>query len=144
MDLIKKFDMFILPVGIGLSLFTHFNYLLETLVHPDSAGPMFRKPDGSKKAWAARLLQTAGILLSVSFGYYVFGILDMTGLAKVKTLEYGVIVVPIQINIGLMVGTMMQWRMEKRIAKKQRLAREHGEDEEAQPMLGEKEALIEA
>jgi hypothetical protein len=144
MDVIKRFDLFILPVAVGLCLATHICYLLQTLVHPDSNGAFFRKPDGSKKAWAARLLQIAGILLSLSGGYYVFCCLEMTGLARVKNVEYAVIVMPIQINIGLMIGTAMQWRMERRIEKKQRLARENGEDEEAQPMLGEKEVEIEA
>jgi hypothetical protein len=89
-----------------------------------------------------------GILISTSAGYGAFQILADLDLAHVKTLEYAVIVVPVQINLGILFGTLVQYRVEKRIAKKQLLGRIVAENApEPEPVAvtasDEKEALLE-
>ena len=57
------------------------------------------------------------IATSVSFGYAAIQILEMMELARIKPLEYALIIIPVQINIGMMIGTKMQRRMKKRAAR---------------------------
>ena len=132
MNFIKSFDLFILPVAIALSLIQHAYFTLLTLIHPDKAGALFRKPANDRKTWAARLLLIAGVGFTLLFGYYAFEILEASKLARVKQIEYCLIVVPIQINFGFVLGGVMQWKMERRIAKKEAIkaeaARSHLED----------------
>ena len=54
------------------------------------------------------------IAMSVGLGYGAFSVLEMMELARVKTSEYVAIVVPVQINIGMMISISVQRRMEKR------------------------------
>ena len=78
-------------------------------------------PKNTKKNWLTRLMLLMGIAFSMTFGYYAFGILEQMQLAKVKDLEYYVIVLPIQANFGVRIGTAFQYKMEKRIARKEAL-----------------------
>lgn len=142
MEYLKAFDLFILPLGIVLSLLIHAYYTIHTLVHLDSSGPLFRMPSNNRKSHAARLLLIAGIGISLVTGYYAFAVLESSGLARVKDLEYMVIVVPVQINIGMVLGTVMQWKMEKRILKKQARKEEAMKMEEG--TNDEKTALMDA
>ncbi|KAI9879246.1 MAG: hypothetical protein M1823_006858, partial [Watsoniomyces obsoletus] len=90
---IKAFDMAILPLGIVLSLAQYVYYMLLNVVHPNSSGPLFRKPANDHTAWAARILMFCGVKLALVFGYGAFEILEQSGLARVKTMEYLIIVV---------------------------------------------------
>ena len=76
------------------------------------------------------------------FGWYAFQILEQMGLAKVKMHEYAVIIAPIQVNIGILFGTLGQYKMEKRIAKKEALRAAAAKAEEG--VSDEKAPLIEA
>lgn len=143
MSFLKSFDLFILAVGIALSLAQHVYYTLQTLIHVDRAGPLFRKPANDRKTWAARLLIVAGVGFAQVFGFYAFAVLEANKLAKVKTTEYCIIVVPILINIGCVLGGVMQWKMERRIAKKEaikakaaKMALEEGTAGEKAPLAG--------
>jgi hypothetical protein len=143
MSYLKSFDLFILPVGIALSLAQHVYYTLQTLIHVDQAGPLFRRPASDRKTWAARLLIVAGIIFSQTFGSFALAILKDNNLAKVKSVEYYVIVVPILINIGCVLGGVMQWKMERRIARKEaikaraaKMALEEGTADEKAPLAG--------
>ena len=59
-----------------------------------------------------------GIAMSIGLGYGAFSVLEMMELARVKTFEYAAIVVPVQINMGMMFATRAQRKMEKRAAMK--------------------------
>jgi hypothetical protein len=139
--IIKAFDMAILPLGIVLSLAQYVYYMLLNVVHPNSSGPLFRKPANDHTAWAARILMFCGVKLALVFGYAAFEILEQSGLARVKTVEYLIIVVPIQINIGMILGGVMQWKMEQRILKKQ-FARKNAAAKMEEGTKGEKEGLL--
>ena len=78
-------------------------------------------PANTRKNWLVRGLFLLGILISTSSGYGIFKILGEQDLVHVKDLEYYIIVVPFQINFGIFLGTIMQFRMEKVAAR--RLAR---------------------
>jgi hypothetical protein len=134
--------MVLIPLTVGMCLIQHIYYTVHTFIYVDSrlAGSC-SLPRNTKKNWAARLMLLAGIGLSVSFGYYAFGILETMGLARVKTLEYCVIVLPIQVNIGVLFGTIGQFKMEKRIATKEASKAEAAKIEEG--TADEKAALIE-
>jgi len=62
-------------------------------------------------------------------------------LAHVKTYEYAVMVIPIQINLGIMIGSKMQMKMEKRIAMKE--ATKETTEEEQALLADEKTASLE-
>jgi len=125
LEFFKKLDlMFLLPVSIAISLVTYVYYAVQTFIHVDSrpAGAGAGKyPKSTRRNWLVRLFMLVGIAVSTSCGYGAFQILAATDLAHVKPLEYAIIVVPVQINIGILLGTLMQFKMEKRIARKQAL-----------------------
>ena len=83
-----------------------------------------------------------GIAFTLSFGYYVFNLLEAMQLARVKPIEYYAIVMPVQVNLGILIGTILQSRMEKRIAQKEALRAAAAKAEEGQ--ADEKEALLDA
>lgn len=70
-----------------------------------------------------------GIAISIGLGYGAFTVLEMMELAKVKTFEYVAIVVPVQINMGIMFATVMQRKMEKRAAMKAARREQHVEEQ---------------
>jgi len=123
LEFFKKLDlMFLLPVSIAISLVTYFYYLVQTFIHVDSRPVGSNKyPKNTRKNWLVRFFMLLGIAISTSCGYGTFQILAATDLAHVKPLEYAVIVAPVQINIGILLGTLMQFKMEKRIKRKQAL-----------------------
>lgn len=131
--------MILLPISIGISLITYTYYLIHTFIYVDNR-PYGSKtlPKNTRKNWAVRAFMLFGIALSTSSGYGAFQILADMDLAHVKTLEYAIIVVPVQINLGLVLASVMQFRMEKRIARKQALLAARVEEGEAD----EKAALM--
>ena len=139
MCFLKKLNMILLPISIGISLITYTYYLIHTFIYVDNR-PYGSKtlPKNTRKNWAVRAFMLFGIALSTSSGYGAFQILADMDLAHVKTLEYAIIVVPVQINLGLVLASVMQFRMEKRIARKQALLAARVEEGEAD----EKAALM--
>jgi len=133
--------MVLLPSIVGISLVQHVYYVLSALVYVDGQPVEGRKlPANTRKNWLIRLLLLGGILTSVTLGYGAFYILEGTDLAHVKTLEYLVIVLPIQVNLGLLFGSAIQFKVEQRAAKKQAKLG----DAEAVRYPEEKQALLEA
>ena len=119
-EYLKKFNMITLPLCAAISGLVYLRYLVEVFIYVDSQVVGSRKfPKNNKKNWTARLLLLCGIAISVSAGYGAFQIWEVMDLAHVKAYEYAVIVVPIQINLGIMIGSKMQMKMEKRIAMKE-------------------------
>ena len=51
-------------------------------------------------------------------GKVAFYILEQMDLAHVKPLEYCIIVLPIQVNLGILLGSAIQFKAEQRRAKK--------------------------
>jgi hypothetical protein len=142
-DYLKKFNMISLPVCAALSGLVYIWYLVEVFVYVDSQVVGSRKlPKNTKKNWIARLLLLCGVAISLTTGYGAFHIWALMDLAHVKTLEYAIMVIPIQINIGIMIGSKMQMKMEKRIAMKE-AAKEHTEEEQALLAADEKTVVAE-
>jgi len=136
---LKKLNMILLPVSIGISLLTYVVYLVHTFVYVDSRTYGSRKlPKNTRKNWAVRAFMLIGIAITTSLGHGAFQILENLDLAKVKAVEYALIVVPVQVNLGILLGTIMQFRMEKRIARMQlalKVIKEEGAVEEKAALL---------
>jgi len=117
---LKDFNMILLPFTIGLCLVQHFYYTVSAFIYVDSRKVGSKKfPANTRKNWLVRFLFLVGIAISTSTGYGIFHILATMDLAHVKPIEYAVVVIPFQINFGVFLGTIMQFRMEKRLAQKE-------------------------
>jgi hypothetical protein len=122
--------MVLLPISIGISLFTYAIYVIHTFIYVDDRTFGSKKlPKNTRKNWTVRACLLFGIAISTSLGYGAFQILADWDLAHVKPLEYAIIVVPVQINFGIFFGSIMQLRMEKRLARKQAMALESAKSE---------------
>ena len=142
-EYLKKFNMISLPFGAALSGLVYVWYLVEVFVYVDSQVVGSRKlPKNNKKNWMARLLLLCGVAISLTVGYGAFQIWESYDLAHVKTIEYAVIVIPMQINLGIMLGSGMQMKMEKRIAMKEAV-KKNTEEEQAPLVADEKAELVE-
>lgn len=139
---LKKLNMILLPLTVGLSMARYIFHLAHIFLYVDSAPADSRKIQVHKRSWLIRAFLLFGIAFTVSFGYYAFSLLEALDLAKVKMTEYLVIVVPIQINLGILIGTIFQFRMEKRIA--QRKARKAAAAKIEEGEVHEKQALLDA
>jgi len=140
---LHKINMIWLPFCTAISALFYVVVLFETLVYVDERRTRFwQLPKNSKQIWKSRGLLLMGIAISTGLGYGAFYILAMTELAKVKTLEYAMIVVPVQINIGLMIGTKMQKNIEKRAAMKAAVKLQDVEEQGSQVLVDEKAALM--
>jgi len=132
--ILTKLNMILLPMSIGIALITYAYYVLHTFVYVDTRPFGSKKfPKNTRKNWAVRAFMLLGIAMSTGLGYGAFQILADLDLAHVKTLEYAVIVIPVQINMGIFWGSVMQYKIEKRIARKQAQALEFAKAEEGYP-----------
>lgn len=133
--------MILLPFTVGISLIGHLYFTIHSFIYVDSRTAGSSKfPKNTRKNWAVRFFMLLGIALSTSFGYGAFQILAQLDLAHVKKIEYAVIVVPFQINFGVFLGTLMQFRMEKRLAGREAQDIQNAKAEDAR--VDEKAALI--
>ena len=133
--------MVLLPLSIGVALVTYVACVLHTFVYVDSRPFASKKfPKNTRRNWAVRAFMLLGIAATTCLGYGVLRILAELDLAQVKILEYAIIVVPFQINLGIFLGSLMQLRMEKRIARKNAAALQAPTAEQA--VLEEKAALL--
>jgi hypothetical protein len=140
-EYLKKFNMISLPFCAALSGLVYIWYLVEVFIYVDSQVVGSRKlPKNNKKNWTARLLLLCGVSISLIAGYGAFQIWESWDLAHIKTYEYVVMVIPIQINIGIMIGSKMQMKMEKRIAMKESV-RKTNEEERALLATDEKTVI---
>ncbi|OQV01722.1 hypothetical protein CLAIMM_07024 [Cladophialophora immunda] len=140
--LLKKLNMILLPISICVSLLTYVYYLAHTFIFVDSrTRGSTRFPKNTRKNWLVRAFMLLGIAITTSLGYGAFQTLEKLDLARVKNIEYALIVAPVQINFGVLLGTVMQFRMEKRLARKQALKLQAAKVEDG--LVEEKAALIE-
>lgn len=138
-EYLKKFNMITLPFCAAVSGLFYLRYLVEVFIYVDSQVVGSRKvPKNNKQNWITRLLLLCGIAISLTTGYGAFWIWEAMDLAHVKLYEYAVIVVPVQINLGIMIGSKMQMRMEKRIAMKEAVKKNN--DEEQALLAGQQKA----
>lgn len=72
----------------------------------------------TRKNWGIRALLFAGVCASLAIGFMFVNILEAFDLAHVKTLEYCVIVLPIQVNLGVILGSAIQFKAEQRQIRK--------------------------
>jgi len=126
---------------MALCLGKYIYYTACAFIYVDArqAGSM-EFPANTRKNWLVRFFFLLGIAISTSTGYGAFQILAQMDLAHVKPLEYALIVIPFQINFGVFLGTIMQFRMEKRNARKQAIMLEATRYEQA--AADEKQALL--
>jgi hypothetical protein len=126
---IQAFNMFWLPFCTAISALFYVIVLIDTLVNVDERRTrFFQLPKNTKQIWKSRALMVTFIAISTGLGYGAFGVLEMTELARVKTFEYVAIVVPVQINIGIILATVAQRKMEKTAAIKAARREQHVEE----------------
>ncbi|KAF7512094.1 hypothetical protein GJ744_002807 [Endocarpon pusillum] len=65
-------------------------------------------------SWKERSFLVASVLATVGLGSGALHTLELAELARVKTLEYGLVVVPAQILVGLRLASMVQRKKEQR------------------------------
>jgi len=127
---IKAFDMVLLPFCIAACALFYAVVLIETLVYVDERRTrFFELPKNTKQIWKRRALMVTFIAISIGLGYGAFSVLEMTDLARVKTFEYVAILVPVQINIGMILATVAQRKMEKTAAIKAARREQHVEEQ---------------
>jgi hypothetical protein len=142
---IQAFNMIWLPFCTAISGLFYVIVLFEAFVYVDERRTtFFQAPKNTKQAWKSRGLMVLGIAMFVALGYGAFSVLEMMELARVKTFEYAAIVVPVQVNMGLMFATKVQQKMEKRAAMKAARREQHVEEQGslASVVADEKMALM--
>lgn len=139
-EFLTKLNLVLLPTCVALNLIQHIYHVVYTFIHvgPRPVNPQDVRPAlNTRKAWGVRALLFSGVCASLAVGKAMFITLELTDLARVKPLEYFVIVLPIQINLGIIWGSALQFAAEKRQARK--LAEKKTDSELA---VTEKERLL--
>lgn len=141
-EYLRAFNMILLPATTYLCLAQWFYHMICTFIYVDAREVDSRAlPKNTRKNWLIRVLLFSTVGLSLTTGAGVFYILAETGLARVKCLEYFILVMPIQVNIGLVFGSIAQYRIEQRAARKELQAK--ASETEAALVADEKQALLE-
>jgi hypothetical protein len=141
---IQAFNMIWLPFCTAISALFYLLVLFDAFVYVDERRTrFFQLPKNTKRVWKSRALMVLGIAVFVGL-YGAFSVLEMMELARVKAGEYAAIVVPIEINMGLMFATRVQMKMEKRAAMKAARREQHVEEQGllAGVVVDEKMALM--
>ncbi|RMD39965.1 hypothetical protein DV735_g5183, partial [Chaetothyriales sp. CBS 134920] len=119
---LKKLNLIVLPLIVDICLVQYIFYTIHTFVYIDSRPKgSWKLPKNSKKNWFNRLLLVAGVAFSTAFGFYAIAVLGQMGLATVKPAEYFAIALPVQVNIGVLIGSAFQYKIEKRMQRKEAL-----------------------
>ncbi|KAK5197026.1 hypothetical protein LTR99_000619 [Exophiala xenobiotica] len=117
---LTQLNLVLLPMSIGIGLLTYAYHAICAFIYVDSRPKDSKRlPKNTRKNWLIRLSMLLGIAMSTAGGYGAFNILAAWDLAHVKPIEYAIIVVPVQINLGMLFGTIAQFKMEKRLARKE-------------------------
>ncbi len=140
---LHKLNMILLPTCVGLSLIQHAYHTISAFVYVDArpVDSTIKTPRSlnSRRSWATRALLFSGVCTSMAIGKAAFMILEQMDLAHVKPLEYMVIVLPIQLNLGLLLGSAIQFKAEQRQNRK--VAAMKAVDAEA-AVIDEKQRLL--
>ncbi|KAJ9633343.1 hypothetical protein H2204_007060 [Knufia peltigerae] len=138
---LTKINLVLLPMSAGISLITYAYHAVSAFIYVDSrTRDSKRFPKNTRKNWLVRFFMLLGIAMATAGGYGAFNILAAWDLAHVKPIEYAVIVVPVQINLGMLFGTVAQFKMEKRMARKEAMKLESARQEAAS--VDEKASLL--
>lgn len=117
---LQKINNVLLPLCIGIALVEHIYYTLSAFWYVDGRpiDPAVKSPRNlnTRRHWLLRLLLLGAVLTSVGLGRGILNILEDFDLARVKPKEYLIIVLPIQINLGIQLGSLIQHRVEQRQA----------------------------
>ena len=120
---LKKVNMPLVNFFVGVFLAFYILTLAKILIYVEArpVGNM-KIPSDSRNIW----LERAKLVFSVTFVFMlvtgvVLPVLEYVKLAHVKQIEYYIILCPIQINLGLLLGSTLQRREYKRAAKMARL-----------------------
>lgn len=139
---LDKLNSVLIPICIGLGLVQHIYHTICTFIYVDArpVDPTVKSSQklNTRKNWGTRALLFAGVCTSIAFGKVSFFILEQTDLARVKPLEYCIIVLPIQVNLGILLGSAVQFKAEQRRMKK--LAAK--KDDAEAGSVDEKQALL--
>ncbi|KAK5092179.1 hypothetical protein LTR70_005834 [Exophiala xenobiotica] len=142
-NLLQKLNMILLPACVGLSLIQHMYHTISVFVYVDArpVSPKIKSTQSlnSRRNWATRALLFSGVCTSMAIGKVSFVILEQLDLAHVKPLEYMIIVLPIQVNMGILLGSLVQFKAEQRRIKK--MAAQKAVDAEA-AIVDEKQSLL--
>lgn len=126
----QAFSVLCLPFCAGISALFYAIILIDALVYVDERRTrFFQLPKNTKQLWKSRALMVTFIAISIGLGYGAFCVLEMTELARVKWFEYVAIVVPVQIDIGMIFATVVQRKMEKTAAIKATSREQHVEEQ---------------
>lgn len=139
---LQKLSMVLLPACVGLCTIQHLYYVISAFIYVD-AKPLDpsvknRRSLNSRRNWVVRLLLLGGIMTMMTVGKGVFMILEELDLARVKPLEYLIIVMPIQVNLGILLGSAVQFKTEQR--RNRKMATRKAADAEA-ATIDEKQRL---
>ena len=122
LSMLTQINMVLLPACVGLSLIQHIYYTICTFIYVD-AKPVdstikAAQKLNSRKNWGTRALLFSGIMTSMAVGKMSFAIFEEMDLARVKPIEYLCILLPVQVNLGILFGSILQYHTEKRAARK--------------------------
>jgi len=111
-----KVNMVLLPLAAAFSATLYIFVLIEAFLYPDvERTRLFQAPRNTKGAWKMRGLLLTSIAITSGLGYGAMSVLKEVDLAHVKPYEYALILVPIQINLGFLLATKIQKRIERRL-----------------------------
>ncbi|KAK5071119.1 hypothetical protein LTS08_000245 [Lithohypha guttulata] len=123
-SILDKLNGVLLPAVVGMSLLQHIYHVISTFIYVDArpVDSTTKTPRSaslnSKKNWAIRAILLLGVITSIVCGKAMFTVLEGYDLARVKPVEYLVLVLPIQVNFGLLMGSAVQFKAEQRAARK--------------------------
>ncbi len=108
--------------------------LYALLRFKESTKPCSLRSDGPRMSWRERFFLVAFAIAGVVIGSGALHSLEVVEMARVKTLEYVLVIVPAQVLMGLKLASKVQWKRERR-ALAGRVTTRHvemgGEDEKA-------------
>jgi len=140
---LQKINMILLPTVVGLSLLQHAYHTISAFIYvgarPVDTTIKNKQSLNTRQNWAARALLFSGVCTSMAIGKASFMILEGFDLAHVKPLEYAVIVLPIQVNFGILLGSAVQFKAEQR--RNRKMAARKAVDAEA-GSVDEKQGLL--
>ena len=119
---LQKINNILIPLCIGIALVEHIYYTISAFYHVDGR-PVDPEVKSSQslntcRHWMMRLLLFGGVCSSIMIGQGLLNILKEFDLANVKPIEYWVVVLPVQINFGILLGSVAQYRVERRCVAK--------------------------
>jgi hypothetical protein len=122
LDRINEALMAINRVGIGAVVAYEeiiFLFMLFALLRfGKSMWSTSPRSDVPPASWKERVFLFAFAALAVAIGSSALRTLEMVKMARVKTLEYALVIMPAQVLVGLILASKAQWKWEQRAISK--------------------------